>query len=118
MRLRWQRKRVSRREQKSPTWLVDLALAMPDWKIQPCPILARLANHQTLQFAGLLSCELQQFAFRLVRLEAFYAPVTQSGALSRKSLMVLWVPFGGGLAIQLQKAVVVTHLLRGFSILK
>jgi hypothetical protein len=48
-----------------------------------------LAKHKTLQFAGLSSCELQQFAFTLVQLEAFAQARLRSGAQDGKRLMVL-----------------------------
>jgi hypothetical protein len=53
MRSQWQRKLLSREEQLSRAWQDYSALAVPDLKIQPAAMLARRANHKTLQFAGL-----------------------------------------------------------------
>jgi hypothetical protein len=47
------------------------------------------ANHKALQFAGLSSCELHRFAFRLMRPEAFTRPRLKLCALGAKSLVVL-----------------------------
>jgi uncharacterized protein (TIGR02284 family) len=72
---------------------------MPGLKIQSAAMLARRANHHTLQFAGFSRCELQQFAFHLVLLEGFTQARPKSAALGGKPQSVYRIGLAGDLQI-------------------
>jgi hypothetical protein len=79
------------------------------------------ANHTTLQFAGLRSCELHRFAFHLVRLDAFTHARLKSGVRLMEKVWWFyrfqWRPTCNS-QLQNAVAVVVSTLLRGSSIFK